>query len=182
METAERSRRIRILRVGLLTVLAITGAVFAYRHMADASSEGPIPAAKRAHMDTDAARRKQARAPKVADPSVARPSPGAVAWEEGIMADDESPSRDYLVRNRWGGTVQGRQVVVFAGASASDATRGVVLVQVVSADGGSSPPRAFDTPSASGAVHVVAAHGSRLTLAADEGARFVFNVATLRFE
>src|SRR5207237_7439676 len=47
METIRRSRATIALRVGVLAALTLVGAVIAYRHIADASSQGPIPAAKR---------------------------------------------------------------------------------------------------------------------------------------
>jgi len=182
METIRRSRATIALRVGVLAALTLLGAVVAYRHIADASSQGPIPAAKRDREAKDASRRGNGRVPKPADTKAGRPSPGATpGWEKGIVSNDESPSADYVVRNRWSGTVRGKQVVVFAGASASDAAQGVVLVQQRSDDGSADAPQPYVTPSKAGAVHVVAVQGTRLTLEADDGTSFAFDVATLHF-
>jgi len=182
MKRNGRSRASIAVRVGVLALLAVIGATVAYRHIADATSQGPIPADKQARLDRDRATRGHGRAPKVADPNDLRPTSGPVAYETGIIADDESPMREFVVRNRWGGTVQGRRYIVFAGARTSDPTQGVVLVQEVTSAGDSSAPRPYDTPGRTGAVQVVSLQGSRLTLATDAGARVVFNMATLRFE
>ena len=183
MEKSGTSRATHALRIGVLAVLTLIGAVFAYRHIADASSQGPIPAAKRDRESKDASRRAGRRAPKPANTRAPRPpaspTPG---WQRGIIEDDESPSSAFAIRNRWVGTIDGDDVAVFAGAAASDATQGVVVVQRLSADGSASPPRGFDTPTKDGAVHVTAVRGSRVTVVAEDGATFTFDLSTMRFD
>jgi hypothetical protein len=182
MERIGRSRA--SIAVGAVVVLmAIVGATVAYRHIAaDASSEGPMPANKRARLDCEAASRGHRRAPKAADPRTERPTSGPSEYETGIVNDDESPSREFVVRNRWGGKVQGHQYVVFAGARTSDASQGVLLVQEVTADGEASEPDPYEAPPGTGALRVVSVEGARLTLSTDSGTRYVFNMVALRFE
>jgi len=185
MEDKDRSRRSTAIRIGSVAALMLVAATLAYRHVtADASSQGPLAPGKRERLDTEAASRGHGfRAPKPADTSAGRPAySGPVTWDTGIIADDEPPTRDYVVRNRWGGNVEGGQVIVFAGALASDETQGVVLVQRVSSDGASSAPVPYQTSIRSGALHVTSVQGPRIMLATDTGTRFVFNLASLRFE
>jgi hypothetical protein len=181
MERIRRSRASIALSGGLLALLAIAGATVAYRHIADASSQGPIPADKRARLDHEAASRGHRRAPK-SDPSAARPTSAPVAYETGIVDDDESPSREFVVRNRWGGTVHGHRYIVFAGTRTSDASLGVLLVQEVTADGGAGAPRPYEAPARTGALRVVSVRGAELTLSADDGTGYVFDMIELRFE
>jgi len=183
VEKSGTSRAMLALRIGVLAALTLIGAVFAYRHIADASSQGPIPAAKRDREAKDASRRFGRRAPKPSDTRAPRPAQSSTpGWEKGIVDDDESPSSDYAIRNRWVGTVHGSDVVVFAGASASDASQGLVVVQQLAGDGSASDPQAFVTPTKAGPVHVTTVHGSRVTLVADDGTTFTFDAATLRFD
>jgi len=182
MERIGRSRA--SIALGALVVLtAIVGATVAYRHIAaDASSEGPMPANKRARLDREAASRGHRRAAKAADPRTERPTSGPAEYETGIMNDDESPSREFVVRNRWGGKVQGHQYIVFAGARTSDVSQGVLLVQEVTADGGASAPVPYEAPPGAGALRVVSVEGPRITLSTDADMRYVFNMIALRFE
>ena len=182
MERSGTSRTTLVLRIGVVAALTVLGAVFAYRHIADASSQGPIPAAKRDREAKDASRRRNDRAPKPSDTRAPRPASSATpGWQRGIIDDDESPSSAFAIRNRWVGRVRGGDVAVFAGASASDGTQGVVVVQQLADDGSAGAPRSFDTPTRAGAVHVTAVQGSRVTLVAEDGTTFTFDAATLRF-
>ncbi len=182
MERKGRSRASIALRVAVPVVLAVLGATVAYRHIADASSQGPIPADKQERADRDLAGRGHTRARKPADPNAARPASSPATYETGIVADDESPSRDFVVRNRWGGSVGAHRYIVFAGARSSDLSQGVLLVQGVTAEGGAGAPEPYDAPVGGGALHVVSAEGARLTLATDSGTSLVFDLAALRFE
>jgi len=182
VEKPGSSRSTLVLRIAVLGVLTLIGAVFAYRHIADASSEGPIPATKRERESKDASHRTGARAPKPSDTRAARPADGPTpGWQKGIIADDESPSSAFKIRNRWAGTVRGGDVVVFAGARTDDDSQGVIVVQQLASDGSASTPTAYDTPTRSGAVHVTEVKGSRVTLLTDGGTTFTFDVVTMRF-
>jgi len=87
------------------------------------------------------------------------------------------PGSLYRFENRWVMETPGRAIIVYAGASATDPTQGLVVVD--------SSPRGiggdFPTPTKSGAVHVADADGQRLTLVAADGTAFIFDVAALTY-
>jgi hypothetical protein len=181
MKRNRRSRASIAVSGGVLAFLAIVGATLAYRHIADASSQGPIPADKRARLDHEAATRGHRRAPK-SDPNAARPRSAPVSYDTGIVNDDESPFREFVVRNRWGGAVQAHRYIVFAGARTSDASLGVLLVQEVTSDGRAGAPRPYEAPARTGALRVISVRGAQLTVSADDGTRYVFDMIALRFD
>jgi len=88
---------------------------------------------------------------------------------------------EFLGQNRWVEQVGNAGIAVYAGASRSDPTQGVVVVSVEGKDPLTRPPAGlvggtYPTPTRAGAVHVVDATGERLTLAAANGATFIFDV------
>ena len=98
---------------------------------------------------------------------------------EGIFADAEAPASGmvFLGSNRWSGELMdGTCVMVWAGVDGSDPTTGMVLVGVSTS--AETVPTFVPLPG-SGPLHVISAHGARLTLAeADGKGKHVFDVET----
>jgi hypothetical protein len=111
----------------------------------------------------------------------ALPSAAPEQRPTGIFEDVIGPfsPQEMIVTNAWQDRVNGQWVQVYAGASADDPTQGLVavLVQPLSASTGS----LHATPSRAGAVRITSAHGSLLTLTAEDGSIFVFDASTRQF-
>lgn len=82
----------------------------------------------------------------------------------------------YELTNKWSGSVNGEAVVVVAGTQIGEPDQGGV---VVFNNSGQSP--FVPTPKAVGKVTIVSASDSSLTLASENGAEFVFDLASLEF-
>ena len=95
----------------------------------------------------------------------------------GIVSDFSPPfpAAQFTVTNMWQNFVNARLVHVYAGASGSDPSQGMVIVQTEGVDG--SPGNfSLETPVKAGAVRIVAVSGTKLTLQARNGATFIFDV------
>lgn len=107
----------------------------------------------------------------------------------GFVVDRPSspfPSRQYVVENNWWAPEGKGIIAAYAGKTGSadgSPGHGVVVVRLESPEKPATPRGgAFLTPENHGAVHVVGASGSVLELEADDGHRFLFNMATLVYE
>ena len=176
-----RAKRIAWISGGILALAALGGSL-AHVAGAGASSHAPLPADKQARLDAEAARRAGgSRADKPADPGSQRPPSTAPAWELGVVEDDESPLRDYEVRNRWAGILDGKTVVVFAGFKAGQPGAGAVVVCVATADGTFSSMSPVDAPAGSGALRITGAQGSILSLTGASGGTLHFDAVAQHF-
>jgi hypothetical protein len=109
----------------------------------------------------------------------------AAAPPTGIVDDVQGalPTSTARLLNAWQGRAGGGFVTVYAGAAAGDANQGVVVV--VTLEDARHPTlgqQLVKTPSKSGALRVAAANGSLLTLQAEGGASFTFDIAARRFQ
>jgi hypothetical protein len=109
----------------------------------------------------------------------------AAAPPTGIVDDVQGalPTSTAQLLNAWQGRAGGGFVSVYAGATAGDANQGVVVV--VTLEDARHPTlgqQLVKTPSRSGALRVTAANGSLLTLQAEGGASFTFDIAARRFQ
>jgi hypothetical protein len=109
----------------------------------------------------------------------------AAAPPTGIVDDVQGalPTSPARLLNAWQGRAGGGFVSVYAGAAAGDANQGVVVV--VTLEDARHPTlgqQLVKTPSRSGALRVAAANGSLLTLQAQGGASFTFDIAARRFQ
>ena len=95
------------------------------------------------------------------------------AWPTGIFEDSEAPASgmDFLGTNRWVGQVGAAYLAVYAG-TAGDDDPGTGRILAVRSDGQSG--YTLDLPGA-GALRVVAAEGSTLTVADAKGTSHVLN-------
>ena len=108
----------------------------------------------------------------------------AAAPPTGIVDDVQGalPTSTARLLNAWQGRAGGGFVSVYAGAAAGDADQGVVVV--VTLEDARHPTlgqQLVKTPSRSGALRVTAANGSLLTLQAEGGTSFTFDIAARRF-
>ncbi len=98
--------------------------------------------------------------------------------EDGLIG--MSPS-DFKGLNKWVATLADRRVIVFAGGEGSDGdrTQGVLIVMSETLAGDTmGRGESYTTPTKAGPVTITDAVGERLTLQADDGTRFTFDVAT----
>jgi hypothetical protein len=108
----------------------------------------------------------------------------AAAPPTGILDDVQGalPTSTAGLLNAWQGRAGGGFVPVYAGATAGDGEQGVVVVVTLEDDRHPTlGQQLVKTPSRSGALRVVAANGSLLTLQAEGGASFTFDAAARRF-
>lgn len=99
----------------------------------------------------------------------------------------------YVIKNQWYSEQNGKQIIVFAGAQRSDPLQGEksldkpwpgLLIVAVNELGGkflSDEGGKYWTPTKVGPVRIVEAEGMNLTLAAEDGTVFVFDVSTRQF-
>lgn len=115
--------------------------------------------------------------PQSLQPPVVAPAQPTPTPLTGILNDFSPPfpAAQFTVANMWQDVVNGRLVHVYAGARGDDPSQGAVIVQTDGVDG---PAGNFDlaTPVKAGAVRIVAANGTKLTLQAKNGATFMFDV------
>jgi len=108
------------------------------------------------------------------------PSPGP--WPSGIFESPQAPFTPalYRISNQWQGRIGDEFVQVFAGAKTADPSQGVVVVLTTSAiDLSNRTPQTggfYLTPEKLGALRIVSADGTHLTLATPSGKRFAFDV------
>ena len=89
------------------------------------------------------------------------------------------PASAFTFENRWFQQTAAGDLVVYAGAAHDDPTQGLVVVRLIGAKLGQ--PTVRRTPARAGAVRVVEAKGEKLTLAASNGTRLVFDVGSRTF-
>ncbi len=135
----------------------------------------------------DAQRAKAPKDVKPADPRAAGPAVaaggGAVAWDEGVFDTQEAPIPHGIITitSMWGQTVGDYHYAVYAGASASDPSQGLVIVQTYAVTGAHLTDEDYPAPAGTGPLRVVSANGHRLSLTSGSGAALVFDVDTRRF-
>ena len=101
--------------------------------------------------------------------------------------EDQPPfhSSEAIITNQWQDQVNGEWVHVYAGALPENPLQGmvIVLVEPIEATGTveSKPGGQYLTPTQSGAVTIVSAQGTLLTLETDHGKRFLFDAAVRAF-
>ncbi len=109
-------------------------------------------------------------------PSPVQPSPGdyepPYVPKEGIFEPAEQILPEWNFVNYWQGHVRDEWVSVYAGSQVADPNQGGVVVVPYGA-----PPGEFlPTPVAAGSVTIISAQGTMLTLQAEDGTTFVFDV------
>lgn len=100
-------------------------------------------------------------------------------WPEGIFADSEAPAPGsvFLGSNRWVGTVAGRSVAVYAGHAGDNPATGRLMVVTAASDMSVDSSHFVDLPG-SGALHIMSANGTTLTIVDDQGGRHSFDAST----
>jgi hypothetical protein len=116
-----------------------------------------------------------------------KPKPG-IGVPVGILpvANAPMPAQEFTMTNAWQGyDDQGNLVQVWAGASAEDSSQGEVVVHVLrfedDGSGTSVSGGVLPTPTKQGAVTISAAKGSVLSLTANDGAIWSFDVGANTF-
>ena len=84
--------------------------------------------------------------------------------------------------NHWQDSIGSDFVIVSAGARADDPNQGMLMVLRVSGNRLQFERKIFNTPHTAGAVRVVGADGTLLTLESASGVRFQFNAASGTFQ
>lgn len=109
--------------------------------------------------------------------------PAVAPWPTGIFEQRQAPfsSALYRITNHWQGKIGDEFVTVYAGAKTADPTQGVVVVLTTSAidlsDRTLQTGGLYLTAEKLGALKLVAAQGTRLTLVTPGGKNYVFDLA-----
>jgi hypothetical protein len=106
------------------------------------------------------------------------------APDQGIFRSAEAPfaTVDFRATSHWGGRVDGREYVVYAGEDGQPASVGEVIVDPYSVGSGQRPPTTFHTLSGVGALTIVGEHDGIVVLTDAVGAEHDFDVASGSFE
>ena len=134
-----------------------------------------------------ARRAAAANAPRARKDPAARPatSEREPAWPAGIIDSGQAPfpGSVFAFQNQWQGIVRGEHATVYAGAFRDHPMQGVVALDFTAMDVGipASAGGVYPTPTTSGAVHIVSESAGVLTLVADGGTTFRFDVAARTF-
>ena len=145
-----------------------------------ANGTGPIGADKAAREAREEAQHAAApAAPK--HPGFLMPAASAaIPWRSGIIASGLAPlpGAVYDFANQWHGNLNGRHVIVYAGALRRQPSQGVLVVTSFSLDGtAGAAPQVLTLPG-SGAVRIASAAGTTLTVATASGRTLPFRVPT----
>jgi hypothetical protein len=130
------------------------------------------------------ARRAAAGRAKPANPRALRPKsePGPAIRTGITELSAPFPGGEYLLDERaWQDLGPSGLTTVFAGALGADHDSGVVVVLTSTAAGQPVSAQAYPVPERVGALTLVAARGSVLTLRAESGQAFFFDVAGRKF-
>jgi len=117
-------------------------------------------------------------------PSPWSTDPHRAAGAGTIVEDGQAPAtpRTFMGQNHWYERLPDRIISVYAGSEGSggDRTQGLLMVIVRAPDETRSLERGqlYSTPIKAGPVRITDAVGERLTLQADDGTHFYFDVAT----
>lgn len=166
----------------LLGLLVLAG-LAAGELSGSARGRAPLPPDKGARVDREVAAAASARTAPDKNSDAGRPRATEEApWPTGIFEDDEAPfPAEQRVVNRWVGVIAGRRVAVYAGSSVSNPREGLVIVMSFGSDGSPVRRTTHPTPVRAGPVRIVAAQGSRLSLAAADGQRLTFDATISAF-
>jgi hypothetical protein len=165
----------RRLAIGLLVAASVAGTLAAARLSGHAASN-----------------------PKGVDAAALRPAPQPPAPAPVGIVDLPSPfpaARYLLDEKGWQELAGGERISVYAGALGADHRQGVLVVVTETLPKPHPRPdfeheldedarfsaAAYPTPAREGSVRLIAAHGALLTVAAESGASFVFDVAARRY-
>jgi hypothetical protein len=89
------------------------------------------------------------------------------------------PGSLYTFENRWYEATGEGDLVVYAGAERDDPAQGLVATRLIGVTPG--PAAVYHTPIRSGAVRIVGAQSTRLSLVSSSGTRLVFDVSSRTF-
>jgi len=111
-------------------------------------------------------------APKDPTLAPAPPTTEPIPFPTGIFPGGEGafPSFEFTIQNRWQAIMNGEPIQVFAGSLFDDSQQGLIIVLGASSGG------RYNTPIKAGAVRITTESGLRLTLLADDGTTFYFDV------
>jgi hypothetical protein len=178
--------RIDLNRNPVLVVLALVlvgGAVLISSAVTSASGSdgraGKDMSEFRPHVQTNTIP-KEARVPKPL--TLPAPAPGS-GPAHGIVESSQAPfpSGRYRIENQWQDLIDGHWVQVYAGSLYADPMRGVVVVVVSSADWSSSTLAATYEAGTVGALKIVAAKGTTLSIRSSGGATLTFDARVRAF-
>jgi hypothetical protein len=163
--------------------VGVLGVAFSGVQLAKANTLPGLPPEKQAMEDRMAADQAKARAlgankadsPPAPQPSSKPPTP----LPTGIFEEKQAPFPPSQIRvnNRWQGTVNGQEVIVFAGMTHDN--QGVVVV-LNRKDGHLADMNSYNAPVKSG-LRVTAENNGQLTLQSENGSTFTFDVSSRSF-
>ncbi|MEM8530939.1 MAG: hypothetical protein AAGF95_08860 [Chloroflexota bacterium] len=105
---------------------------------------------------------------------------GDITPPRGILTGyNDIFKRNIDIRNVWQDEVDGIWWQIYAGAIAAEPDKGVVVVVKMEADG--TPIQRYETPEQVGAVRIIAEQSEQLTLEAEDGTLFVFDIPSREF-
>jgi hypothetical protein len=194
-----RRRTLVAAAVGATVILAAVSAGLARSGSPSQTGGDPEKAALQSFKDqvrAEAAAQAPSHA-KPADPAAARPAPDP----DGLPATGIIPvsvpfnESEYVIGNDgWQDVIGNERITVYPGSMAGDADQGVVVVAVTTlpparrapnfndeTSGEQADVKAYPTPGRDGAVQPTSVSGNLLTLTAEDGTRFVFNIPGRRF-
>lgn len=177
---SHRNILVATLSIGLITGGGVLGLRRSSRAAAqNVSTVRALPADKQALFDRVEANRQVARAHAPAeDPGYIPPPSASTVWRSGIIQSGLSPlpSEEFAITNQWQGVVDGIHVNVFAGASRTDGTQGVLVVMRTSASFVPLGTTMVSVPTNTGALHIESASVSNvLTVQSTSGQSWVFS-------
>jgi len=86
-----------------------------------------------------------------------------------------------VIINRWQALVDGQNIQVYAGSTGQNPASGVVVVMVTSPDRTQTTSQLYPAPSGTGPLTITAENGLDLTLQAQNGQQFNFDLQTRQF-
>ncbi|MFL5962437.1 MAG: hypothetical protein ACJ757_06040 [Gaiellaceae bacterium] len=169
----------------LIAAAALGGATYA--GAASIGMKPALPAGKRSHEAVIAAIRANLPHDATAKAAYIRanPTPPGLSHatagtpESGILelAQAPFPRGMYAIQNRWQDLRGGTLIQVYSGADASDPAQGIVVLNLIAWPADQDiTTRKLTTPAKAGSLRITAANGNDLTLTAESGQRFTFNV------
>lgn len=111
------------------------------------------------------------------------PTPEPVQFEPGIYEDCESARLVMITRNCWADRLNNQIIGASAGALLAEPAQGVLAVATWNLNmTESSGDEYYETPLRAGTVRIVQANPPYLTVQANDGTQFTFNVITRQWE
>jgi hypothetical protein len=106
-----------------------------------------------------------------------------IPFPTGIFEGDESTFKpeQALIINRWQGTISNDLIQVFAGCQGQNLEQGLIIILRMTQEGEVSSSEFIPSPTKAGALRILSADNLKLTVQAEDGTQWVFDVETVEF-